>query len=173
MVRRVRLFAVLSLGIGLIYVLSNMIPQYAQISVVNNIAFAGGNNGKFDAADFMIRNFGIGDDGNPFLTVEGKAGGSKPGKENIGYAYVFVTDNGTYAVSSDWMYTKWHTHGITLDDKNCVTSMDMNVGRPDVSNAVKVTNTNAAKVYKVMTDEFTINKNDGSICATKIFDSAP
>ena len=25
---------------------------------------------------------------------------------------VFVTNEGTYAVSSDWMYTKWHTHEL-------------------------------------------------------------
>ena len=110
MVGRVRLFAVLSLGIGLNYVFMNIMPQYAQISIVSNEAFASGNKGEFNGADFMIRNFGIGDDGNPFLTVEGKAGGTIPDKEDTGYAYVFVTDNGTYAVSSDWMYTKWHTH---------------------------------------------------------------
>ena len=38
----------------------------------------------------MIKDFGIGNDGNPFLTVEGKAGGTIPDKEDTGYAYVFV-----------------------------------------------------------------------------------
>ena len=42
----------------------------------------------------------------------------------------------------------------------------------DVSDVVKVTDTNATKVDKVMTVEFTVNNEDGSICATKIFDSA-
>ena len=48
-------------------------------SIVNNVA-----------RDFMIKDFGIGNDGNPFLTVEGKAGGTIPDKEDTGYAYVFV-----------------------------------------------------------------------------------
>jgi hypothetical protein len=41
-----------------------------------------------------------------------------------------------------------------------------------VSNMVKVTDTNATKVDKVMTVEFTVDNEDGSLCATKIFDSA-
>jgi hypothetical protein len=127
----------------------------------------------FNKDDFMIKDFGIGDDGNPYLTVEGKAGRTIPEKNDTGHAYVFVTDNGTYAVSSDWMYTIWHTHELTLDEKNCVESMNMNVGGANVSDVVKLTQTNATKLDKVMTTEFTINNLDGSICATKIFDSAP
>lgn len=146
---------------------------YLNTAVINKIAFAGGNKSRFNEGDFMIKDFGIGDDGNPFLTVEGKAGGTLPQKENLGYAYVFVTDNGIYAVTSDWMYTKWHTHVITLDENNCVVSMNMNKGTgAEVSDRVKVTGTNAIKVDKVMTAEFSINNLDGSICASKIFDSA-
>jgi hypothetical protein len=128
---------------------------------------------NFNKDDFIIKDFGIGDDGNPFLAVEGKAGGTIPEKKDTGYAYVFVTDNGTYAVSSDWMYTRWHTHELTLDEKNCVESMNMNVGGASVSDVVKLTKTNATKLDKVLTAEFTINNLDGSICATKIFDSVP
>jgi hypothetical protein len=128
---------------------------------------------NFNKDDFMIKDFGIGDDGNPFLAVEGQAGRTIPEKNDTGYAYVFVTDNGTYAVSSDWMYTKWHTHELTLDEMNCVESMNMNVGGANVSDVVKLTKTNVTKVDNVMTAEFTINNDDGSICATKIFDSAP
>jgi hypothetical protein len=141
-------------------------------TTINNIAFAGQNKGKFNKDDFMIKDFGIGNDGNPYLTVAGKAGGSTPDKEDAGYAYVFVTDNGTYAVSSDWMYTKWHTHELTLDEKNCVQSMNMKGGQGAyVGDDVKVTRTGATKVDKVMTAEFIIDNN--SICASKIFDSAP
>lgn len=138
---------------------------------LNRIAVAAMVN--FNKDDFMIKDFGIGDDGNPFLAVEGQAGGTIPEKNDTGYAYVFVTDNGTYAVSSDWMYTKWHTHELTLDEMNCVESMNMNVGGANVSDVVKLTKTNVTKVDNVMTAEFTINNDDGSICATKIFDSAP
>jgi hypothetical protein len=43
----------------------------------------------------------------------------------------------------------------------------------EVGDAVKVTKTSATKVDKVMTAQFSINDKDGSICADKIFDSAP
>lgn len=46
-------------------------------------------------------------------------------------------------------------------------------GGAEVSNIVKVTKTNASEVDKVMTAEYTINDWDGSICPTRIFDSAP
>ena len=148
-----------------------MIPQYTHTI---NVAYAGSNKSKFNEADFMIKDFGIDGDGNPFLIVEGEPGGTIPHKENTGYAYVFVTNDGTYAVTSDWMYTKWHTHQLMLDEKNCVESMNMNAGAGfDVSDTIKVTKTNATKLDKVMTVEFAINNDDGSICATTIFDSAP
>ena len=59
-------------------------------SIVNNVARAAKSQTKFNKDDFMIKDFGIGNDGNPFLTVEGKAGGTIPDKEDTGYAYVFV-----------------------------------------------------------------------------------
>jgi hypothetical protein len=166
----VRLRSSISLCVVFVYVCLSIFPQYAQITL--NTAHAGGNKAKFNESDFMIKEFGIGDDGYPFLTVEGKAGGTVPQEENRGYAYVFVTDNGTYTVVSDWMYPKWHTYGITLDDNNCVGSMNMK-GGTEVGDAIKLTKTKATKVDKVMTAEFSINKNDGSICADKIFDYAP
>jgi hypothetical protein len=70
------------------------------------------------------------------------------------------------------MYPKWHTHRITLDENNCIGAIDMK-GGAEVGNLVKVTKTNATKVDKVMTAEFTINNHDGSICASKVFDSVP
>ncbi len=139
---------------------------------INKLAFAGGKKSKFNEGDFIIKDYGIGNDGNPYLTVEGTAGGTIPQKDNLGYAYVFETDDGIYAVTSDWMYPQWHTHKITLDENNCVGSINMN-GGAEVNDAVKVTKTNATNINKVMTAEFTINVFDGSICATKIFDTAP
>ena len=139
---------------------------------INKIAFAVGNISKFNEGDFKIKNFGVGNDGIPYLTVEGIAGGTIPQKENLGYAYVFVTDKGIYAVTSDWMYPQWHTHKITLDQNNCVGSISMK-GGAEVGDMVKVTKTNAKKVDKVMTKEFIMNNLDGSVCAAVIFDSAP
>jgi hypothetical protein len=171
LVELVRLCCVILLSVSVVYVCFSIMAQHAQTT--ENMAYAGGNKGEFNEADFMIKDFGIANDGNPFLSVVGKAGGTIPQKENIGYAYVFVTDNGTFAVSSDWMYPQWHTHEMTLDEKNCVKSMKMNSDGVEVNDVVKVTKTNATNIESVMTAEFTISNQDGSICATKIFDSAP
>jgi hypothetical protein len=84
---------------------------------------------------------------------------------------VFETNKGTFAVSSDWMYPQWHTHKITLDENNCVKSMKMNIGGAEIADVVKLTETNATNVKKVMTAEFALGESDGSICTTKIFDS--
>ena len=169
-VRDLRVCSGISIALVLVLFCMNMSSQYPQTKL--NIAYAGNVKSKFNEADFVIQNFGIGVDGNPFLTVKGKAGDTVPQEENLGFAYVFVTNDGTYAVTSDWMYPKWHAHVITLDDNNCVGSLDMK-GGAEVTDKVKLTKTNAKIVEKVMTAQFSINDKDGSICADKIFDSAP
>ena len=59
-------------------------------SIVNNVAHAAKSQAKFNKDDFMMKDFGIGIDGNAFLTVEGKAGVTIPDKKDTGYAIVFV-----------------------------------------------------------------------------------
>jgi hypothetical protein len=134
---------------------------------------------NFNEADFKIKDFGI-INGNPWIIVEGKAGGSTPQNESLIYAYTFVTDNGTFAVMSH-LYedtdevendTQWHTHRVTLDDKNCVAQINDN-GDTEVSDLVKVTNIISRNVSNVFTAELTLNNADSSICVTKVFDSAP
>ena len=66
---------------------------FVNTSIVNNVARAAKSQTKFNKDDFMIKDFGIGNDGNAFLTVEGKAGGTIPDKKNTGYAIVFVKIN--------------------------------------------------------------------------------
>jgi len=166
--------AVIAIALFFMYVFLNTIPQLVPATNVRNIVFAGGSKGHFNEDDFKIKKFGIGTDGNPFLTVEGKAGESIPQKEDTGLAYVFVTNNGTYAATSDWMYTKWHAHELKLDEKNCVKSMNMNSGvGVEMGDDVIITNANATKLKNVMTAEFGIDNKDGSICANQVFDSAP
>jgi len=129
--------------------------------------------------DFKIKDFGI-KDGTPWLTVEGKAGGSTPENSSQIYAYAFVTDNGTYAVTSHGVEdsaevendTEWHTHGVTLDEKNCVSDINDD-GDAELDGEVKVTNITATKVDKVMTALLGINNADASVCVEKVFDSAP
>jgi len=155
----------------------------AAILAISAILIFGTNNifaqSKYNEADFKIKDFGI-KDGNPWLTVEGKAGGSTPQNASLIYAYAFVTDNGTYAVTSHGVEdspevendTQWHTHGVTLDEKNCVAKINDD-GNAEVNDMVKVTNITATKVDKVMTAELTINNKDASVCVSKLIDSAP
>ena len=132
-----------------------------------------------EEADFKIKDSGI-TDGTPWLTVEGKAGGSKPQNASQIYAYAFVTDNGTYAVASHGVEdsaevandTQWHAHGVTLDEINCVEKLNDD-GDAEVNDMVKVTNITATKVDKVMTAVLGINNADASVCVEKVFDSAP
>jgi len=132
-----------------------------------------------EEADFKIKDFGI-KDGTPWLTVEGKAGGSTPENASQIYAYAFVTDNGTYAVTSHGVEdsaevendTEWHTHGVTLDEKNCVSDINDD-GDAEVNDEVKVTNITATKVDKVKTAVLGISNDDASVCVEKVFDSAP
>ncbi|HXW12760.1 MAG TPA: hypothetical protein VD694_08375 [Nitrososphaeraceae archaeon] len=133
----------------------------------------------FNEADFQIKDFGI-INGNPWLIVEGKAGGSTPQNTSTIYAYTFVTDNGTFAVMSH-LYddtdevdndTQWHTHRVTLDDKNCIAEINDN-GDTEVTDLVKVTNVITRNVSNVFTAELSLNNADSSICVTKVFDSAP
>lgn len=132
-----------------------------------------------EEADFKIKDFGI-KDGTPWLTVEGKAGGSTPQNTSLIYAYAFVTENGTFAATSHGGEdsaevgndTQWHTHQVTLDENKCVASINDN-GKNELSiDKITITDTNVTNVNKVMTAELTKN-NDGSICVSKVFDSAP
>ena len=134
---------------------------------------------NLNEADFKIKDFGI-INGNPWIIVEGKAGGSIPQNASLIYAYTFVTDNGTFAVMSHAYEdtdevendTQWHTHRVILDDKNCVTEINDN-GDTEVNDLVKVTNIITTNVSKVFTAELALNNTDSSICVTKVFDSAP
>jgi hypothetical protein len=134
----------------------------------------------FNELDFMIKDFGI-MNGNPWLIVNGNAGGSTPQNASLIYAYAFVTDNGTYAVMSHAYEdtdevendTQWHTHRLVLDNKNCIAQINDNGDTEVNKDLVKVTNVITRNVSNVFSAELTLNKDDSSICVTKLFDSAP
>lgn len=130
--------------------------------------------------DFKIKDFGF-KDGKPWLTVEGKAGASKPDNASQIYAYAFVTDKGIFAVVSHGFNdstevannTQWHTHGVTLDSaQKCVTKLNDD-GKAEVNAEIKVANITATKVDKVMTAILGLNNADGKVCIEKVFDSKP
>lgn len=49
----------------------------------------------------------------------------------------------------------------------------MDGGGAEVEDVVKLTETNATDIQRVMTVEFTLSSQDGSFCVTKIFNSIP
>jgi len=51
---------------------------FVNTSIVNNAARAAKSQTKFNKDDFMIKDFGIGNDDSPFLTIERKAGVTIP-----------------------------------------------------------------------------------------------
>jgi ABC-type branched-subunit amino acid transport system substrate-binding protein len=159
------------------------LPLTATLIAISAILIAGANSAlaqsSLNEADFKIKDFGI-KDGKPWLSVEGKAGASKPQNASQIFAYVFVTDKGIFAVTSHGTEdssevandTQWHSHGVVLSDKNCVTKLNED-GDGEVNDMVGVANTNATKVDKVMTVLLGINNADAKVCVEKVFDSKP
>lgn len=159
------------------------LPLTAAFIAISAILIAGTNNvlaqNQLNEADFKIKEFGV-KDGKPWLTVEGKAGASKPQNASQIYAYAFVTDKGIFGVVSHGVEdsaevandTQWHSHGVTLDEKNCVSKLNED-GDAEVTDTVGVANTNATKVDKVMTALLGINNADAKVCVEKVFDSKP
>ena len=128
--------------------------------------------------DFKIKDFGI-KDGKPWLTVEGKAGASKPDNASQIYGYAFVTDKGVFAVVSHGGSedspqvgndSQWHTHGVTLDSKNCVTKLT-NDGKAEVTDQIGISNITATKVDAVKTVLLGINNAGPTVCVEKVFDN--
>jgi hypothetical protein len=130
--------------------------------------------------DFRIETFGIDNDGNPFLTVKGTAGGTTPDQKGDIYAYVFFTDDGIYAVTShpgirdsnegDDEAGDWHAHKVELNDKNCVTDLKEDGNAKLDGKTVAVEDTDATKVDKVLTAVLSAEKK-GGICVAHVFDS--
>jgi hypothetical protein len=151
---------------------------FLNTAVTGNIVAA--QEGKLNENDFKIKDAGF-KDGKPWLTVEGKAGGSTPDNASQIYGYAFVTDKGIFAVVSHGVEvpddstevandTEWHTHGVTLDSKKCVTKLTED-GNAEVNGEIKVANVTATKVDTVMTALLGLNNADGKVCVEKVFDS--
>jgi hypothetical protein len=149
---------------------------FVNTAVTGNIVAA--QEGKLNENDFKIKEFGF-KDGKPWLTVEGKAGGSTPENASQIYAYAFVTDKGIFAVTSHGGSedskevendTQWHTHGVTLDEKNCVSKLTED-GNAEVNGEIRVANITATKVEAVKTALLGLNNAGPTVCVEKVFDS--
>jgi len=159
------------------------LPVIASFIAIGSILIGGTNDvqaqNQLNEPDFKIKEFGV-KDGKPWLTVEGKAGGSTPDNASQIFAYAFVTDKGIFAVTSHGTEdssevvndTEWHSHGVTLDDNNCVSKLNED-GDAEVNAEIGVANTNATKVDKVMTAQLGINNADAKVCVEKVFNSKP
>jgi hypothetical protein len=161
--------------------LASMLVTTGIITGATNAFAADDNNNDngFNINDFKIKSFGI-QNNNPFLKVEGTAGGTQASNHNTIYCYVFKTDKGIFAVvSHSGKDSKeqsgpndldYHAHKVTLDKNNCVSSLNEK-GIADLSgNTVKVLDTGANKVNSVLTAKLTV-ENNHDICVDKVFDS--
>jgi hypothetical protein len=160
---------ILSLTIATLLAISTLLIVGSNTALAQN---------KLNENDFKIKDFGF-KDGKPWLTVEGKAGASKPDNASQIYAYAFVTDKGIFAVTSHGGSedsaevandTQWHTHGVALDSKNCVTKLNDD-GNAEVNGEIKVANITATKVDEVKTVLLGINNAGPTVCVEKVFDS--
>ena len=124
-----------------------------------------------------ITDFGIDEDGNPFLTVKGTAGGTVPDETGDIYAYVFLTDAGAYAVTSHPGIEdsteveddeEWHAHKVTLDEDKCVTDIEEDGNAALDGSTVTVEDTDADSVDSVLTAVLSAEKK-GGICVVKVF----
>jgi len=159
------------------------LPLTATLIAISAILIAGANSvlaqSTPNEADFKIKDFGI-KDGKPWLSVEGKAGASTPQNASQIYAYAFVTDKGIFAVTSHGTEdssevandTQWHSHGVVLDDKNCVSKLNED-GDAEVNDMIGVAKTNATKVEAIKTVILGVNNADAKVCVEKVFDAKP
>lgn len=133
-------------------------------------------------------NFGIDGDGNPFLTVKGTAGGTVPDETGDIYAYVFITDDGVYAVTSHTGIedsdeveddADWHAHKVQLNDENCVTDLQEEGNAALDGKTVTVEDTDATEVDDVLIAVLSAEKKAGgdddtgedetAVCVVKVF----
>ena len=73
-------------------------------AVAPSFAHGHDDEGPAHGKSFKIQSFGMDKNGNPYLTVKGTAGEEAPDEEGVIFAYAFITDAGTYAVTLVYDY---------------------------------------------------------------------
>lgn len=143
-----------------------------------------------DSSDpnFDIKAYGLkGESGTIFIQLYGKAARTLPTEDHQGFAYVFVTDDGVWAInghreahSTD--LPQWHAERIFVDG-SCITGIDVGSERTTLAagtNAM-IKGTDVTEIYGVQTVEFHLNVDDpdnpppGTECigtVVQIFDEA-
>ena len=147
------------------------------VSMMFAPAFAA-NDPRGDATDpnFDIKKFGI-KGGDPYVGIFGHAGATVPSATGTIYAYVLITDDGIYAVTSHPGVedstevgddVEWHAHKVTLSGLCVATITDDGVAVIH-NNGVSVTGTSATSVSAVLTAELTVSSS--GVCVTSVFDT--
>ena len=129
-------------------------------------------------SDFDIKKFGIDNDGNPYIDVYGKAGGTTVNDGNTILAYVFVTDAGAFAVTSHGGIEdsdevdddeEFHGHLVALSSAGCVVGITDDGDAQLNNKRVSITNTGATALNGVLTAQ--LNVIPAGICVTSVFDT--
>jgi len=151
------------------------------ISMILTPAFALVMDPKNDSSgnsDQDLKSFGLDDQGNPSLKVWGHAGDTKPiDGSGLVNAYVLVTDDGIYAVTSHAGIEDssevvddglWHAHKVTLNESGCVTSLSEDGDAWVHGNQVAVTGTSATTVNAALIVQLTTSEG---VCVGTVYDS--
>lgn len=120
--------------------------------------------------------------GVPYIKVRGRAGGSRAqvGSNEI-LAYVFVTDAGTYAITSHSFKdsieqrregdTSYHGHMVTLDNTSCVSSINDKSFPYFTLQRVFLLGAWVKRIDAVLTARLTVT--DRGVCVDKVYDQQP
>ena len=187
MTNRVIISASVSASLAIMLFLSaGLIPAANQASAAKSIMDAVGD-ATNDDSNFDIQSFGI-EKKNPYIKVAGEAGESVPAEGMI-YAYVFLTNKGTYAITShhgndtpgeDHDDLAWHAHKVVLDHDGCIESITPDGDSQLSGNTVTLMGIKVKDVYAVMTaqleahsDEEEEHEHEGdATCVSEVFDVA-
>ncbi len=138
--------------------------------------------------NFDIQNFGV-HKTNAYLNVLGDAGETTTEEEGVIYAYVFLTDKGTYAITShhgndtpgeDHDDSEWHAHKVVLDHDGCIESITPDGESRLNGSTVTLKEVKVKEVYAVLTaqpeshsDEEDEHEHEGdATCVSEVFDVA-
>lgn len=111
-------------------------------------------------SNFDIKTYGIKDGDMIFVQVYGKAARTLPTEPHVGFAYVFATDNGVWAInghqephSTD--VPEWHAERIFVDG-SCIQGIDVGSERPLIiaGTNVMVKASGVSEIFSVTTVEF-------------------
>ena len=185
--RQLTISAGISMGLAALLFMAGMIPaanpaSAAPAPIEDAIGDATNNNSNFD-----IQNFGV-HKTNAYLNVVEGAGQTAP-EEGMTYAYVFLTDKGTFAVTSHHGHDtpgeehedlEWHAHKVVLDHDGCIESITPQGESQLGGTTVDLQEAKVKELYAVMTvqleshtdEEDEHSHSEEATCISEVFDVA-